>query len=200
MAVTCSAFLNELLAYAAKEEPRLASGAVIAPHFFMTALRFAVDPDAFPWSVENASLEYISERSAFREALSDLTPGAESLIDELCQSIAAEGEKSAIEVFVFRQALDRAALESEDKTVTAPALLKVLLRDAPPAIKRYLDALVTAEVAASVTPPTDTTSTDTTSTDTTSTDTTSTDTTPSEKPVPEGDVAKAIAALLASQK
>ena len=137
MTVKRSALLEELLKRAANEEPKLSGSSVIAPHFWIAALRFAADENILDDLPDLDTAESSQELKALREELSPYFSSLDFLLDELAKGIVLEGEKSAIEVFIFRQMLDRASLESENNIVTAPALLKVLRRDPPLAIRNF---------------------------------------------------------------
>ena len=153
MSVTRSALLEELLKRAANEEPKLTGNTVIAPHFWLAALRFAADADILNTIPELDTLDTSMELKAVRDMLASYLPSVDYLLDELCKGIVADGEKSAIEVFVFRQMLDRASLEAENGVVTVPVFLKVLLRDPPAAIRNFkLNPPKTAPTSATSTP------------------------------------------------
>ena len=204
-----SALLAELLRRAAGEEPKLAGNAIIAPHFWLALLRFVADHDILDTLPDLDTHESASELKSVREMLAGYLPSVDYLLDELCKGIVAEGDKSAIEVFVFKQMLDRAALEAKDETVTVPMLLKVLLRDPPPAIRNFkptapqttpkaapapgttassIASLLAAQQGGGM-PPLKPTTTDASSTTTATTTTTTSATAPAATPKERGKVA-----------
>ena len=137
MAVTRSALLEELLKRAQEEEPKLKGGSVIAPHFWAATLRFVSDADILDSLPNLDTLESSEELKQTKEMLAPYLSSLDTLLDALAKDIASEGDKATIEVFIFRQMIDRAAKEASDGVVRVPMLLAALLRDPPAAIRDF---------------------------------------------------------------
>ncbi len=124
-----SPLLEELLRLAAEEEPKLSAGAIIAPHFWIAALRMAAKETAGDLPAELALL---------KQELAEYLGGVDALLDELAKEVAATEGSMTIEAFLFRQSLDRAAVNAVGDTVTVLDVLNVLKKDLPDAIKTYV--------------------------------------------------------------
>ena len=133
------------------EELVLKDGAVTAPRFWIVTLRFTADKAPLAALPALNTPETAEELKALQNKLGKYYSSLDSLLAALTKELVDE-EKASIEIYIFKQMLNRAVQESKKGLASAVDLMEIMLRDPPAAIRNFVPSASAPKTEASEAP------------------------------------------------